>query len=69
MLKRKIKTLETMLKDMQSTSRVTVRDKAGWTGDELIFVKDINDFSGRGFTLRRNSYGRTGRNIYQMIRG
>jgi len=46
MLKRKIKTLETMLKDMRSTSRVTGRDKVGWTGDKLIFVKDINDFCG-----------------------
>ena len=59
MLKRKIKTLETTLKDMWNTSRVTVRDKAGWTGDELISVKDINNFSGRGFILRRNSYGST----------
>ncbi len=36
--------METTLKDMQSTSRVTGRDKAGWTRNELIFVKDINDF-------------------------
>jgi hypothetical protein len=44
MLKRKINALESTIKDMQSTSMVTGRDKAGWTGDKLIFVKDINDF-------------------------
>ena len=44
MLKRKINALESTIKKMQSTSMVTGRDKAGWTGDELIFVKDINDF-------------------------
>jgi len=44
MLKRKINTLESMIKDMQSTSMVTGRDKAGWTVDELIFIKDIIDF-------------------------
>jgi hypothetical protein len=43
-LKRKTKTLEMALKDMQSTSRMTGRDKTGWTGEELIIVKDINDF-------------------------
>ena len=43
-LKRKIKTLEMMLKEMQSTSRMSGQDKTGWTGEELIFVKDINDF-------------------------
>jgi hypothetical protein len=41
-LKSKFKTLETTLKDMQSTSRVTGQDKTGWTGEEFIFVKDIN---------------------------
>jgi len=44
MLKRKINALESTIKKMQSTSMVTGRDKAGWTGEELIFVKDINDF-------------------------
>jgi len=44
MSKRKIKALESTIKDMQSTSTVTGRDKVGWTGDELIFIKDINDF-------------------------
>ncbi len=44
MLKRKINALESTIKDMDSTSTVTGRDKGGWTGDELIFVKDINDF-------------------------
>ncbi len=43
-LKRKIKTLEMRLKDMQSTFRMTGREKTGWTGEELIFVKEINDF-------------------------
>jgi hypothetical protein len=43
-LKRKIKTFEMMIKEMQSTSRMSGRDKTGWTGEELIFVKDINDF-------------------------
>ncbi len=33
-----------LLKDIQSTSRVTGRDKTGRMGEELIFVKDINDF-------------------------
>ena len=44
MLKRKINELESTIKNMQSTSMVTGRDKAGWTGDEVMFVKDINDF-------------------------
>ena len=44
MLKRMINALESTIKNMQSTSMVTGRDKAGWTGDKLIFVKDINDF-------------------------
>jgi hypothetical protein len=44
MLKRKSNALESTMKDMQSTSMETGRDKAGWRGDELIFVKDINDF-------------------------
>jgi len=44
MLKRKINALESTIKDMQSTSMATGRDKVWWTGDKLIFVKDINDF-------------------------
>ena len=44
MLKRMINALESTIKSMQSTSMVTGIDKAGWTGDQLIFVKDINDF-------------------------
>ncbi len=44
MLKRMIKTLEMVLMDMQSTSRVPGQDKTGWTEEELNFVKDINDF-------------------------
>jgi hypothetical protein len=43
-LKRTIKTLELKMKDMQSTSRATSQDKTGWKGEELIFVKDVNDF-------------------------
>jgi hypothetical protein len=30
--------------DMQSTSRATSRDKTGWKREELIFIKDVNDF-------------------------
>jgi len=44
MLKQKINAIESPIKKMRSTSMVTGRDKAGWTGEELIFVKDINDF-------------------------
>ena len=43
-LKRTIKTLESRMKDMQRTSRGTSRDKTGWKGEELIFVKDVTDF-------------------------
>jgi hypothetical protein len=43
-LKREIKTFAMTLRDMQSTSRMIGQDKMGWTGEELIFVKDINDF-------------------------
>ena len=43
-LKRTIKTLEMKMKDMQRTSSATSRDKMGWKGEELIFVKNINDF-------------------------
>ncbi len=44
MLKKKIKTLETKINDMRSTSRATSRDKTGWSGEDLMFVKEINDF-------------------------
>jgi hypothetical protein len=44
MLKRKINALESTIKDVESTSMVTGRDEVGWTGDKLIFIKDINDF-------------------------
>ncbi len=43
-LKQTIKTLESKIKDMQRTSVGTSRDKTGWKGEELIFVKDFNDF-------------------------
>jgi len=43
-LKRTIKTLESRMKVMQHTSRGTSRDKTGWKGEELIFVKDVTDF-------------------------
>ncbi len=28
---------------MQSTSRATSRDKTGWSGEDLMFVKEINE--------------------------
>ena len=43
-LKWKNKLLEMMLKQMQSTPRKSNQDKTGWMGDEMMFVKDINDF-------------------------
>ena len=43
-LKRKNKSLEIALKEMQKTSSVPSQDKTGWTGEEINFVKDINDF-------------------------
>jgi hypothetical protein len=43
-LKRTIKTLELKIKDMQRTSMGTSRDKTGWKGEELIFIKDVTDF-------------------------
>ena len=44
-LKRTVKTLETKIKDMRRTSTSsTSRDKMGWTGEELMFVKEINDY-------------------------
>jgi hypothetical protein len=42
-LKNKIKTLESTINNMQSTSRATSRDKTGWSGEDLMFVKEIND--------------------------
>jgi hypothetical protein len=32
------------IKEMQSTSRISNQDKTGWMGEEMIFIKDINDF-------------------------
>ena len=44
-LKRTVKTLETKIKDMRRMSTgSTSRDKMGWTGEELMFVKEINDY-------------------------
>ena len=43
-LKRTVKSLETKIKDMRRTSSSTGRDKTGWTGEELMFVKEINDY-------------------------
>mgnify|MGYP006147401105 CR=1 FL=1 len=43
-LKRTIKTLETTINNMQRTSRSTSRDKTGWSGEDLMFVKNVNDF-------------------------
>jgi hypothetical protein len=43
-LKKKIKTLESTIHYMQNTSRTTSRDKTGWSGEDLMFVKEINDF-------------------------
>ena len=44
-LKQTVKTLETKIKDMRRTSTSsTSRDKMGWTGEELMFVKEINDY-------------------------
>jgi len=43
-LKKKIKTLESTIHYMQSTTRTTSRDKTGLSGEDLMFVKEINDF-------------------------
>jgi hypothetical protein len=65
-LKRTVKTLETKIKDMRRTSTSsTSRDKMGWTGEELMFVKEINDYCKD--KRRSSSYRRSGKNIYQMI--
>jgi hypothetical protein len=42
-LKRKNKSLEISLLGMQQSSTPS-RSKTGWTGEEINFVKDINDF-------------------------
>ena len=43
-MKRKNKSLEISLNEMQKTSSVPSQSKTGWTGEEINFVKDINDF-------------------------
>lgn len=43
-LTRKIKELERTVQDLSSVTRTENRDKTGWTGEEMNFVKDINDF-------------------------
>jgi hypothetical protein len=43
-LKRKIKTLESTIMNMRRTSRSTSRDKTGWSGEDLVFVKEVTDF-------------------------
>ena len=43
-LKWTIKTLETTINNMRRTSRSTSRDKTGWSGEDLMFVKNVNDF-------------------------
>jgi hypothetical protein len=42
-LKRKNKSLEILLNEMQKTSTTPSQSKTGWTGEEINFVKDIND--------------------------
>jgi hypothetical protein len=43
-LTRKIKDLEKAVQEMSSVKRNDNRDKSEWTGEEINFVKDINDF-------------------------
>ena len=43
-LTKKIKDLERTVHEMSSVTRNDNRDKTGWTGEEMNFVKDINDF-------------------------
>jgi len=43
-LTRKIKELERTVQDLSSVTRTENRGKKGWTGEEMNFVKDINDF-------------------------
>ena len=43
-LTRKIKDLERTVHEMSSVTRTDNRDKTEWTGEEMNFVKDINDF-------------------------
>jgi hypothetical protein len=43
-LTKKIKDLERTVNEMSSVTRTDNCDKTGWTGEEMNFVKDINDF-------------------------
>jgi hypothetical protein len=43
-LTRKIKDLERTVHEMNSVTRTDNRDKTEWTGEEMNFAKDINDF-------------------------
>jgi hypothetical protein len=43
-LTRKIKDLERTVQEMSRATRTNNRDKTEWTGEEMNFVKDINDF-------------------------
>jgi hypothetical protein len=43
-LTRKIKDLERTVHEMSSVTRTDNRDKTEWTGEEMNFVKDVNDF-------------------------
>ena len=43
-LTKKIKDLERTVQDLSSVTRTDNRDKTEWTGEEMNFVKDINDF-------------------------
>ena len=43
-LTRKIKDLEKTVQEMSSVKRNDNRNKSEWTGEEINFVKDINDF-------------------------
>jgi hypothetical protein len=44
MMEKKIRGLEKTVEEMKSMTRTESRDKTRWTGEELTFVKDINDF-------------------------
>jgi hypothetical protein len=43
-LTRKIKDLERTVNEMSRATRTNNRDKTEWTGEEMNFVKDINDY-------------------------
>ena len=43
-LTKKIKDLERTVQDLRSVTRMDNHDKTEWTGEEMNFVKDINDF-------------------------